>query len=393
MMRKGISLLLLFLLIVAVFDPADKITHMKVPLFAAVWALTAMNYCLRKRPSTVPLSLLIYVIGFSFLIPLWSICWYFSQKHGLNGYDGFNYWKGYLFLTLCIPLVLEKIDLVPMLGLVLTVQAALASLIYVITLNNPVALSALYDYGSDYGIFNMGTRTYGETNISQVYFVTSPLLAIAISYYTYKCIISNGRKRLLYMLLLIVNVTGMFRSGTRNNMIASVATLLLVWLWYSRMKVALTCSIILLVSVFACVQWNTIQAMMSADDPSNAVKIQHFRDYKVILSDPKTLLLGKGLGAYSNFTEKGYTTITELTYMELFRCYGVICGVPILFGLLYPLGQLARHRRKPEHFIYLGYAVYLYLCTANPFLVSSSGMLVFSIVLAATFATPMVSEG
>jgi hypothetical protein len=373
-----------------VFDPADKIAHMKVPLFAAVWALTGMYYFLRRCFSTVPLSLLIYVIGFSFLIPLWSICWYFSQNGALDGYDGFNYLKGYLFLTLCIPLALEKIDLVPMLSYVLTIQAALASFVYVITLNNPVALTSVYAFGSEYGVFDMGERTYGETHISQVYFVTSPLLAISISYFTFKCIASKGLKRLVYLLLLIVNAVGMFRSGTRNNMIASVATLLLVWLWYSRRKVVLACLIILLLSVFASMQRSTIQAMMSPDDISNAAKIQHFRDYKVILSDPKTLLLGTGLGASSKFTEKGYSTITELTYMELIRNYGILFGVPMLFGLFYPLGRLSGHKWKSVQFLYLGYAIYLYLCTANPFLVSSSGMLVFSIVLVQTYSVPQV---
>lgn len=392
MKHKAISLLLLCLLFVAVFDPSDKIAHMKVPLFAAVWALTAMNYCLRRCISTVPLSLLMYVIGFTFLIPLWSICWYFSQNGALDGYDGFNYLKGYLFLTLCIPLALEKIDLVPMLSYVLTIQAALASFVYVITSNNPVALAFVYGFGSEYGVFSMSDRTYGETHISQPYFVTSPLMVIPISYFTFKCFVSKGRKRILYLLLLILNVMGMFRSGTRNNMIASVVTLLLVWLWYSRRRVLLACSIVMLVAAVAFIQRSTIQAMMSPDDVSNAVKIHFIRDYILLLSEPKTFLLGQGLGAAFNSTERGYVTISEITYMDLLRSYGVLFGVPMLLGLLYPLRRLANHRWKSVHFLYLGYAVYLYLCTANPLLVSSSGMLVFSIVLAQTFSVSQVPK-
>ncbi len=302
MMHKTISFLLLCLLIVAVFDPADKIAHMKVPLFAAVWALAAANYCLHRCPSTVPLRLLIYVIGFSLLIPLWSICWYFSQNGALDGYDGFKYLKGYLFLTLCIPLALERIDLVPVLSFLLTVQAALTILIYALTSKNPVLFLALYKLGYAYGVYALGTRTYGVTQYTPVYFVTSPLLVIPISYFTFKCIVSKGRKRFLYLLLLIVNVVGMFRSGTRNNMIASVATLLLVWLWYSRRRVVLACSIVLLVAAVASMQWSTIHAMLDTDEPSNAVKILFFRDYTILLSEPKTLLLGQGLGAAFNST-------------------------------------------------------------------------------------------
>jgi hypothetical protein len=97
-----------------------------------------------------------------------------------------------------------------------------------------------------------------------------------------------------------------------------------------------------------------------------------------------------GIGAPYNFTEISHGTVTELTYMELLRSFGILFGVPMLLGLFYPLGRLANHRWRSVHYLYLGYAVYLYLCSANPFLVSSSGMLVFSIVLAQTFSVPQV---
>jgi len=279
-----------------------------------------------------------------------------------------------------------------MLSIVLTVQAALASLIYVIMSNNPGLSLALLGLGIEYDVVKLGSRTYGGAHFYQVFFPTSALLVIPISFFTFKCIASKGRKRLVYLLLLILNVVGLFISGTRNSMIASVSTLLLVWLWYSRRKVVLACSIILVLSVFASMQWSTIQLMMSPDEKSNAMKIQHLRDYKVILSAPKTLLLGTGLGSSYNFTDSGYRTGTELTYMELLRSYGILFGVPMLFGLLYPLERLTRHGWKSIHYLYLGYAMYLYLCTADPMLISSTGMLVFSIILAQTFSPPQVPK-
>ena len=154
----------------------------------------------------------------------------------------------------------------------------------------------------------------------------------------------------------------------------------------------LACSIVMLVAAVAFIQRSTIQAMMSPDDVSNAVKIHFIRDYILLLSEPKTFLLGQGLGAAFNSTERGHVTISEVTYMDLLRSYGVLFGVPMLLGLLYPLRRLANHRWKSVHFLYLGYAVYLYLCTANPLLVSSSGMLVFSIVLAQTFSVSQVPK-
>jgi hypothetical protein len=391
-MHKAILIVLLFLLTVAIFDPADKIFHMKVLLFSAVWALTATNYFLRKCPPIVPLKLLIYVLCFSILIPLWSICWYFLQSGVLDGYDGFQYLKGYLFLSLCIPLALEQIDIVPALSILLTIQAALASLIYILTAHNPVLFTAIHTVGDNYGIFAMGTRTYAETEIGEVYFVTSPLLAISVAYYTYGSIVNKNRRQLLYMILLIVNVAGMFRSGTRNNIIASFMTLFIVWLWYAKRKIMLACSIVLLIATVVCIQWSAIQSMLATTDRSNAQKIGIYTDYIQLLSEPKTLLLGQGQGSPVNLGGRSRVTVSELTYMELLRGYGILFGVPMLFGLFYPLSRLARHSWKSVHFLYIGYGVYLYLSALNPLLVSSSGMLLFSVVLAQTFSAPQISR-
>ena len=140
------------------------------------------------------------------------------------------------------------------------------------------------------------------------------------------------------------------------------------------------------------VKRDAIQGMLSVSEESNSIKLQHLRDYGVVLSNPTTLLIGQGLGAVFNSTEYGYTSVTELTYLDMLRSYGILFAAPLLFCLLYPLVCLTRHSRRSEQFLYLGYASYLVICITDPYLMSSSGMLVLSIVVAKTFSAPPVER-
>lgn len=386
-MHKAISALLTSLMIVAVFDPADKLIHLKVPLFVAIFIFTLINYYAKRCKATVSLNLLVYLLIFSFVIPVLSICWYMVRDGSLNGYDGFQYLKAYMFLALCIPLCLEGMLPVRSLSMVLTAESLLILAIHAITSAYPLLMTPLYGFGQESGVFSLGDRDYGDTHVFAVYFHTSPLLVIPIAYFTYLCVRTSRIPRSIYLSLLAVNVAGMAASGTRNNLLAAFGTMLLVWFWYAKKKFAVICACAVLLCAALWLERSTIHEMLNPDQEGNQVKLQHLRDYRELLSIPQNLLLGQGLGASFNSSEYGYTSVTELTYMDLIRGYGLIGATPILCCLIYPLGQLLRRKHKPKHFLYLAYGVYLYLCTANPFLVSSSGMLVLAIILAGTFSS------
>ena len=247
--QKTITFALLCLLIAAVFDPADQIMHMKVPLFVAAWAFTAISYLLEKRSVTVPLGLVFYLTCFSFLIPLSSILIYILRSGSLDRYDGFQYLKSYMFLTLCIPPIsLKKIDAVRLLSFILTAESLLIAAVYLSFLINPLLVEVVYEFGQVYGVVAIGQRTYGGGAFNAVDFVTSPLLVIPISYFAFKCIASESKVRLSYAFLMIINVIGMFLSGTRSNMLMSFVTLLLVVFWYSKKKLRLACAFIVLLT-------------------------------------------------------------------------------------------------------------------------------------------------
>jgi len=126
--------------------------------------------------------------------------------------------------------------------------------------------------------------------------------------------------------------------------------------------------------------------MLSPDDESNAIKLAHLHDYGILFGDWKTLLFGQGLGASFFSTAWGTrVTLTEVTYLEFIRNYGLMLAPIFYFLILYPLRMLADPEARADHYLFLAYGAYLYMCSGNPLLLSSSGMLVLAVVLVKTF--------
>jgi len=391
LMNKLLHLNLLLLLAAAIFDPEDLLVHAKVPLFAGVWMLILADMVISRRGRfQVPMNLYLYIYIFVILLPSIGMFIYLLRGGGTEGYEWLNSYKPYLFLTLCIPLAMKRIDLIRPLSMILSVLSLATVVLYVITVNNEALRSQLWLVGNTYTIFSLNERSYGGLSYQMVYFHTSPLIIIAVAYFCYQSLVSMGRARFWNVLLLLLNVCGMLLSGTRNNMIMGLLMPLMVIAWYGGTKVRLFVVAGLAVVLSVGLGFGIVQAMLSPDDPSNAIKLLYFHDYAAMFSNWPTLLFGQGLGASFFSTALGMrVSITELTYLEFIRNYGVIMGCMFYFLLLYPLRKLGSQAARADHYLFLGYFGYLYLCTANPLLMSSSGMLVMAIVLVKTFYWPV----
>ncbi len=165
-------------------------------------------------------------------------------------------------------------------------------------------------------------------------------------------------------------------------MAAALVAPVLVTAWYREGKVRSLAITLLAVVLVVGLGLGVIQAMVSTDEFGNSVKLSHLHDYGVLFSDWRNLVFGQGLGAAFFSTAWGTrATLTEVTYLEILRNYGLLFA-PLLYGLiLYPLHLLRDQRARPDHYLLLGYACYLGICIADPLLLSSSGMLVLAIVL------------
>ena len=68
LLRQGDTLsyiykgLIFIFILSAIFDPADHVFGLKVPLFLACWGVGGLLVLMRDRSAAIPLNLLIYVI-------------------------------------------------------------------------------------------------------------------------------------------------------------------------------------------------------------------------------------------------------------------------------------------------------------------------------------------
>ena len=390
-MNVLLRLNLLLLLAAAIFDPSDLLFHAKVPLFVGIWILLLADLAIPGHQRyEVPTNLYLYICVFAFFLPLTGMLIYVLRGGITEGYEGVQYYKAYLFLTLCIPLAMKRIDVIRPLSMVLSVLSLATIGLYAITFNDDVLRSQLWLVGDSYTIFSLNERSYGSLTYQMVYFHTSPLLVVAVAYFCYQSLVSVGRARFWNVLLLALNVCGMVLSGTRNNMIIGVLMPLMIVAWYTGLRVRLGVVAVLAAILSVGLGFGVVQAMLSSDDASNTIKLLYFRDYGVLFSNWLTLLFGQGFGSSFFATALGTrVSVTELTYVELLRNYGLIMGCIFYFLLLYPVRTLRNPEARPDHYLFLGYLGYLYLCTANPLLLSSSGMLVLAMVLVKTFSWPV----
>ena len=372
-----LNLVVLALIIVCIFDPAGKILEIKYFLFVVSWILMIIRMIVFKKNRWLNYEFFIYICLFLF-IPILSIMQYFVFD-AKSPYDGFLFFKSYLFITLTLVLTSSGIDFLGKFCAVLTSLSILTILIFFIIMIFPFTLPFIDAYGIVHGNLSLGQRTYGTYSYYAIFYRTSPMIVFAICYYVYWFYNTSITKKFHLFILSFINIFALFLSGTRANIIVSLLVPLVLILRYSKHKRVIVFVVIFGVLALASRYAETVFAMLNPKDVSNSQKIGYLTDYKTIFDSVPTILFGQGIGAYNTWTSMGFTTSqTELTYIEIFRNYGIVLGVPLLVLLIYPLIR-ANYRHK--EYIKNGYLCYLLVSFTNPFIFSSSGMLILSIVL------------
>ena len=377
--------LLLFLL-ACIFDPADKVLNLKVYIFALCWVIT-LTICLSSRvPITVPRGLLIYILLFV-LVPLYSIVWHWLSD-GSSRFEGFSMLKGYVLIALAPMLVLARIDLLPRLCAVLTLLAFAVIATFIALQLMPQLLPVMYVFGARTEMVSVNIRDYGSgVQLLSVYFVTSPMLAIAIAYYFDRARSSRRRSEAAFLWgLVTINVLGMLLAGTRNNMFVSLLLPAALVFYYAKNKAVGALASLTAVATLVVVFARELQAFFDPSEISNSVKLAMLGDYARILSDPVNLIFGRGLGSYEYWEGRGVKFVTELTYLEMIRNFGLL-GAGVMLGLLlFPIWHaFATNQSRTKKTIAIGFTFYLGMCASNPNLFSSMGILILSVMLSAIF--------
>lgn len=379
-----VRLLLLLFLLICIFDPANLILGAKVQVFVALWLATVVIMGARRRTLDVPGWLLVYVLLFV-AIPVLSILRYYLID-GRSPFEGFQLLKGYLLISLALVLYVGRIDLMAPFSAMLTVLAALVVVTFLYLELYPNEFAALHRMGIRTGTFFLDRRAYQSNFVlTQVYFVTTPLLVFSSAYYFDRAMSSGSRKRrLLFAGLAVFNLLGMVLAGSRNNILAAALLPFMLWPIYARD--VLRSSLIALGILLLCTLPFLAQLRIFFDpgEAGNSIRFGLLADYRQIFADPLTLLFGQGLGAYQYWGARGHINfISELTYLEMVRNFGLFGAVAMMVLLLLPVGlALARPVTRQLRGFGLAFFLYLVMCAFNPNLFSSMGILALSILIA-----------
>jgi hypothetical protein len=382
-MLSAAGLTFSLLIIDCLFDPAGNILGIKLYLFIACFLLYAMVRLVESDQFQIEAGLVFYVLLFSFVLPLASILYLHTFGNTNRGDQSFEYLKSFLFLSLVFVLPRRSLDTRALFAWCLTLEATVILAVGIIVRLYPDAYTALYSFGDASGMFSLATSEYGEVAYLRTYFHTSPLLVFSISYFAYR-FWKTEVNRPVHFALLVINLGGIILSGSRNNMIVGMALFIGLAVVYSSgwgRKVAVLAA---LAGVIFLIGNETLHRMLSVEERSNVWRLALYDDYIEVLSDPRSLLLGQGLGSFFDSLWRGSVSNSELTYFELIRRFGIILGMFYLAMIFYPVFVLVQRERW--RWLGLAYLAYLMMIFFNPFFFSSSGMILLTVVLLPAFS-------
>ena len=370
-------------IISTLFDPMDKLFGLKIYLFILCMSYGLLFYLTNPHMPKIPIKLIIY-IALMIFIPLLSITHYYFIDSS-NPFEGFLLFKSYIFITFALLIYITKIDVFRYLSICLVFLSLAIMLISLIVTIFPDLFFPMYLFGNNFGIFSIDPgRDYGAAGkYFQMYFVTSSMIVISIAYFFDKWWKSKHNKK-LYLILFLVSVISMFLAGSRNNMLIALFLPLVLFWTYSNKKFFISMLYLVGFLITIIIVRDEILSLFDSSEISNFYKLMTLNDYIYLFSnDIYSLIFGQGLGAYMDWTGRGFNFVTELTYFELVRSYGIFGALTIILLMLYPViyAFFLKPSYNYKHIIW-AYICYLIMSFTNPLFFSSMGMLILSAILA-----------
>lgn len=383
-MNKLIYYFLILFSISCVFDPADLIFSLKIPLFT-LCLITTLLFNFSNKKLTFNKELLIYTLCF-ISIPFFSICVYFLRD-GSYPYEGFSLFKSYILILLTFVFYINKINFIKPLSQILTLLSLVIIFTYVFIFVQVDYYYDLYTWGNKYGLINIGEREYsGDLTYFSVFYVTSPMIIVSLAYYFDKFLKSSDNTKSFYLIIVIINFFGMILAGTRNNIIMAIFTPIIIYFLIKRKGYLFKTLIIFSIFFLLLSISNYLFIIFDPSEFSNNIKLNLIKDYINIFSDPLNLIFGQGLGSYYFWEAKSLNYfITELTYIEIIRNFGLILGLFMIYLMFYPLSFYFQEYMKSERSVKIAYFLYLIMAFTNPIYFSSLGIFILSIILANIF--------
>jgi hypothetical protein len=370
------------MLFCCLFDPQDLLLGLKIPLFVLfITSVTVIKY-VKRDDFKIPAELLLFILLFSVSIPAIStIVFYLRNNFSFVGYQGLLYLKSYLFLSLTVFLFFDRNQLLNVLIRLLLLLSAIIVILFLTNLLFPQYSNSIFDFGAKYGIYAMPLRKYGSISYMAIYFHASPLLVISLGYYLYRFIKDRGISNFIF---LFITILALLFSGTRNNVFSTIIMSVGSYLIFSR-NISNRQLIVLLIFSIVVFFLPSIVKLVYNSPISDKTRLQFVNEYFKLMKDPSTFFFGQGFGSSFITSERGIVTLTELTYFEIFRRFGLVLGLLQCFLMFYPLAYW-KSLPADKKWIIIAYGYYLLMISFNPFYFSSNGMVILSFVLISKYS-------
>lgn len=383
---KLINLILIIFATLCIFDPADIVTGLKVPLFLVLLSSIILAIISGKKSFEIDKNIFLITLIF-LLIPMTGLLINLLNEFSFD--LGYSMLKGYLFIILLPFACMLRINFIKPFSLVLAFLSVVIIFVYILVQANPELFLPLSILGNASGVMLIDERSYtSDDRWLQIYFVTSPMLVISIAYfYTLQAQEKAFVKKNIFRLFLFTSAAAMILAGTRNNLFSAIfLPAILIFINYSRKDFLAPFYLSILLASLPFVL-PVLSILLNTSEFSNSIKIDLIKDYFVFFNDPFTLIFGHGLGSEVFWGAKNsYLHLSELTYFEIFRNFGLFGGCLILGSVLSPIyfySKLKLNDALSKNTL-IAYIFYLIMCFTNPNYFSSMGMS-FLIIIFSTF--------
>ncbi len=388
----NISMVLLFVDVMV--DPTNLIFHVKYVLFGLVFVIWLLRNFSKKIVLTKRQWFILLFIAF--FMPFYELSTGLlnSMLHNVP-VGNLVYFNSFFFFTLILVTVREKINLTAIFNYSSLSIVFMTLGLYLILIFNVSLFGDMYRYFVvDKQVVVYALRNYGETTLLMIFYKTSPLLVFPLSWYLYQILINKQKKRVFVSILLLMLIAlTLYFSGTRANLLSLILIVIfyLGWFLYRKSKVWFLLFVGFGILVVLFTLPSVMAVFLNKQEASNAIKFSYLSSYSDYFDHHLlSLLFGQGIGG--TFYASGLhrmIDVSELTYFELIRIWGIPVTLIFVGTLILPL--LAEIRAKKVTHLFIAYLAYLFISGTNPLLMSSTGMLVLVYVFTNTFLSPASS--
>lgn len=364
--KKIQKLLLVLLLISIIFDPQNEHFGIKSYVF--------LLYCI--------FSLNHFNIKYAYVPFVYLLIWIISYVHGIligsDMDDGIAGW----YLNSCLFLFIipfasgKKINFIyPFYYCTLVYSIYIIFLVFFSMANTALTEFAVnhIQQNSDFSMF--GYRTFLGIKHFCLYHRTSSICLISEACALLLFLRTKKNKYIIHFVLFFL---ALLYSGARANMLSAIFIVVFIILYKCYYKVKNRALLIPFIGLIICIAVVVIYNVSTESGHSNDVKMGHIESFMQLFeSNPlRYVLIGTGPGSVMySIGIKQSVALTELSYFELIKNYGLLFTITILFVFTIPLKRLynSENDNNSKAALTIAYLCFFFVAGTNPLFSGSTG--------------------